>query len=60
MTTGCKYFAKLCFRTLTPENIILPRLKPEKHKLFTEIDGKKNSNDKISREEFRQWIVDVK
>ena len=36
---------------------------PEKHKLFSEIDvknEKKKSDDKISREEFRQWIVDVK
>ena len=30
-----KFRLNLCFRTLTPENIILPRLKPEKHKLFT-------------------------
>lgn len=32
----------------------------EKHKLFAEIDGKIKSNDKISREEFRQWVVDEK
>ena len=32
----------------------------EKHKLFAEIDGKIISDDNISREEFRQWIVDKK
>ena len=30
-----KFRLNICFRTITPENIILPRLKAEKDKLFT-------------------------
>lgn len=52
--------ADITFEKFRNSKIVNSLTTPEKHKLFTEIDGKKKSNDKISREEFRQWIVDVK
>ena len=50
----------ITYEKFSNSEIVKSLTAPEKHKLFTEIDGKKKSNDKISREEFRQWIVDVK
>jgi serine/threonine protein kinase len=48
----------ITYEKFSNSEIVKSLTAPEKHKLFTEIDGKKKSNDKISREEFRQWIVD--
>lgn len=54
---------EITYEKFSNSEIVKSLTAPEKHKLFSEIDvknGKKKSDDKISREEFRQWIVDVK